>query len=384
MKARRGNGESSIYQRKSDGRWCGAITIGVTSKGTPARKVVYGKTRKEVAAKLAELERLRDTGQTLDGLRVTVGAWLARWIAETATPRVRPATRISYQRYCGWYIVPHLGRITLAKLKIEDVQRMQATLLASGLAPRTVTRARTILNMALKEAVRRGLVARNVAGLTDGPHLEAFEHVVMLPDQARALLRAAQGTPLAALLHLALLLGLRKGELTALRWQDVDFIRDELRVARTMTYADQGGQFGEPKTKAGRRVLPLSEGLIRLLEDQWKADRARQVAAGPAWQDLDLVFPHTDGRPWPRSSLDAAFKRLLRDAGLPAMRFHDLRHACATLLADEGVPPRTAMEILGHSSVAVTLGIYTRALQGAKRDAIGALDRLLLDVPEEP
>lgn len=382
MSKRRGNNDGSVYQRKSDQRWVVSITTGHTAQGKPKRTVVYCATRREATKKLAELQHAREAGLSTDGTRISVARHLDDWLTSTVALRVRASTLYSYRNYVRWYLLPHLGSIMLAKLRQEDVQAAWGRLLAEGRAPRTVVRARAILVMALTDAVERGLVMRNVAALTSGPRLERHEHITLVPTQARALLAAAADTPYEALIHLALLLGLRRGELQALRWQDVDLQRDELHVVRTITRAPGAPIYAEPKTRAGRRIIPLSPLLGDLLTRQWQRVVDLRRAAAVAWHDEDLVFPSADGTPMPATTLHCAFKHLLKVAALPDIRLHDLRHACASLLADEGVAPRTAMEILGHSNIAVTLEVYTRALDTSKREAIDAMDRLLIGRPE--
>lgn len=378
MSKKRGNNEGSIYYRKSDKRWCGSITIGRNDNGKARRRVVYGTTRRDVSEKLTEIQRAASNGLSIDGTRVSVAQHLEQWLTATVAPRVRPSTLYSYRNYVAWYLVPDLGTIKVATLKKEDVQKTVNRLLTAGRSPRTVARARVILVMALDDAVEAGLVARNVAALTSGPRIETFEHVTLTPDQARTLLTVAGETAFGTLIHLALLLGLRRGELQALRWQDIDFTRDELRVARTATLAPGAPRTGEPKTKAGRRTIPFSPAISDLLMRQWHRVVELRRAADVAWQDEDLVFPTAHGTMLSEMTIHHDFKDLLVDAGLPNVRFHDLRHACASLLADQGVAPRTAMEILGHSNIRVTLEVYTRALETSKREAIGALDKLLI------
>jgi integrase len=268
--SKRGNDEGSIYQRKSDQRWVASVTTGRTPKGKPQRLVAYGATKREASRKLAAMQQARAAGLSADGTRISVARHLETWLTSTVARRVRPSTLYSYRNYAHWYLVPHIGRIMLARLRKEDVQAALNRLSDAGRTPRTVARARTILAMALADAAERGLVSRNVAALTSAPRVERFEHVTLTPSQARALLATATGTPYETLLHLALLLGLRRGEIQALRWRDIDLQRDELRVARTLTKAPGAARYGEPKTRAGRRTIPLSPMLSDLLTQQWQ------------------------------------------------------------------------------------------------------------------
>jgi len=381
MSGRRGHGEGSIYYRQDRECWCAMVDLGYQD-GKRKRKSIFGKTRKEVAEKLKVVLRDQQQGLLVAAERQTVEQFLTRWLAEVVEGKTRPRTHQSYKDIARLHIIPTLGKLQLSKVTPEDVQRLMNRKLAAGLSPRSVQYIRAVLRMALAQALKWGSVARNVATLVDPPKAESAPVTVLSPDQARTFLNAARGDRYEALYRVAVSLGLRRGEVLGLRWQHVDLERGVLRVAASLQkLPGKAPTLVAPKTKNSRRALPLPAALISALQ----AHRARQVeeqrCAGTRWQEYGLVFPTSIGTPINPPNLVRAFHALLERAELPHMRFHDLRHSCATLLAEQHVPERIAMEILGHSDIRVTQNIYTHVFDHAKRQASDAMDRLFGDGP---
>lgn len=373
-KRRRGQGEGSIYLR-ADGRWCGLLNLGYVN-GKRRRKVIYGRTRKEVVEKLTALLREQQQGFPITTERQTVAQFLTRWLEDTVRPKLRPASFRAYEQVARNHLIPALGRYQLTKLTPQHVQTMLRAKEAE-LSATSVQQLRAVLRAALRQAEKWSLVARNVATLVDVPAAVPYAGRVLSIDEARRLLVAARGDPLEALYHVALTLGLRRGEALGLRWQDIDLDGRTLQVAAALQRVNHVLTLVEPKTKQSRRTLPLTPALITVL----RAHRTRQLEArllaGVRWEDYDLVFPTRNGRPMEPSWLVVRFKELLRRADLPPMRFHDLRHSCASFLSAQGVPVRVAMDILGHTNIATTQNIYTHVFDEAKREAADAIERLL-------
>jgi integrase len=220
-------------------------------------------------------------------------------------------------------------------------------------------------------------VQRNVAMIVDAPPVEQYQATVLTPEQAQQLLHAVRGHRLEALYLVELSLGLRKGELLGLRWHDVDLKAGTLHITHQLQVIENKPVLVAPKTKRSRRTIPLSASLVAALRQHHARQLRERMALGTAWHDHDLVFASEVGTAILPSNFTRSFHRLLKRAGMERMRVHDLRHSCATFLALQGVEPRTAMEILGHSTITITLQLYTHALEQAKRMAVTKMDTLL-------
>lgn len=378
MGNRRGHGEGSIYQRESDRKWCTSVDLG-RMEGKRRRKVIYGRTRKEVAEKLKVVLREQQQGLPVIVERQTVGQFLERWLEDVARPRLRPKTYHSYAQLVRLHLAPTLGHHQLSKLAPQQVQAMMNAKLASGLSPRTVQYLRAILRRAIGQALKWGLVSRNVVLLTDPPRVTRPEIATLTPTQARAFLDAVKGERLESLYAVALALGLRQGEALGLRWQDIDFDGGVLHVRVALQRVrGEPARLVEPKTRQSRRSLPMPAIIVAQLRAHHDRQRMERVTAGSAWQGehWDLVFCTATGTPLDARHVVFYFKRQLRRAGLPDIRFHDLRHSCASLLLAQNVHPRVVMEILGHSTIALTMNTYSHVLPEAQRQAATLMDDL--------
>jgi integrase len=370
--ARRGQGEGSIF-RRSDGRWTGQITL----EGG-LRKTFYGKTRQEVATKLSAALRQIDQGLPLVAERQTVEQFLASWLETRRAELVVESWR-RYEQCARLHITPHVGKIKLARLTAQHVQHVYAACLAEGLSTTTTRHVHAVLHRALESAVRLGLVARNVADMVDAPRKRRVEIHPLTREEARQLLRVAAGDRLEALYTLALATGMRQGELLALRWRDLDLLDGEhgrLSVVATLKRREGRAVWAQTKTKQSRRQISLAPPVVEALRQHRHRQRIERVAAGVAWQEwegLGLVFVDEIGMPLTDWHIRNRLWRLLREAAAPRVRFHDLRHTCATLLLSQGINPKIVSEMLGHSSVAITLDIYSHVLPDMQHDAATAL-----------
>lgn len=368
---KRGNGEGSIRQR-ADGRWEARVIL-----GDGRRKSVYGETRKDVAAKLLPVLKAAADNLPVPSERNTVGAFLTDWLENTAKPRVRASTFVGYEVAVRRHLMPQLGTLRLARLAPADLARCYAALGKAGLAPRTVRLCHAVLHKALADAARWDMVTRNVADLVDPPRAGRPETRVLSVADARRLLDAAAGDRLEALYVLALLTGLRAGELLGLRWTDLDLDRGELTVRQQVQRVAGAWLTSEPKTERGRRTLGLPSRAVEALRGRRVRQAEERLRAGAAWQESGLVFTTEIGTPIERGNiLRRSFRPLLERAGLPPMRFHDLRHTAATLLLADGENVKAVQERLGHAAASMTLDVYGHVMPGYQHAVAARLDRL--------
>jgi len=378
---KRGNGEGSIYPvRDKNGRVVGYRgSYWVYTADGPKRRYLSGKKREDVADKLAKALANRADGLVFDAGALTVGEYLDRWLKDVRDT-VRRSTYEGYEYAIGPHIKPALGRIKLKDLSPAHVRWFYHDRLDSGLAPATVHKLHVVLHKALKAAVADGLIPRNAAAGLKLPRITREEIDPLSPEEARCLLEAASGDRLEALYVLALNTGMRQGELLALKWDDVDLERGVLRVRRTLTHVDKAFVLGEPKTKKSRRTIRLTSGAVQALEEHLSRQLEEMERMGSLYQPGGLIFATEAGTIINPSNLrNRSFKPLLKRAGLRPIRFHDLRHTCATLLLGKDVNPKIVSEMLGHASVSITLDIYSHLLPDMQEKAAKALEEALAD-----
>jgi integrase len=380
MPRQRGNGEGSITRRK-DGLYMARYTI-QTATGSK-RKALYGKTRSEVAAKLSKALADREGGLTYDAGKQTVGEYLARWLSDSVRDTVRQRTYERYESIVRVHLVPSIGRIKLKTLTPAHVRGLYREKLDSGLAPRTVLHIHRALSKALKQAVVDGLIPRNAAASVKPPQPRREEIRPLNREQVRALFEAAdfsEGNPgdrLKALCIVAVTAGLRRGELQGLKWEDIDLEAGMLQVRRTLSEPRGGYKFEAPKSGKGRNIRLTRKATAALREHRKRQLEERLRLAG-LWEDHGLVFPSSAGTPISGGNLNRAFKALLKRASLPqTIRFHDLRHTCATLLLRQGVNPKFVQKLLGHGDVSLTLNVYSHVLPDMGDTVAGAMDDAL-------
>jgi integrase len=377
--ARNGNGEGSIYEHKKNGKkvgYRGAYTV-YAAKG-PKRRYVTGKTRENVRAKFTKAMADRDGGLVFDAGSLTVEEYLIRWLEDSVRGTVRQSTYEVYGHMVHPHIVPALGRLKLKNLTPAHVRSFYRQRLDAGLAPATVHKMHVVLHKALDQAVSDGLIPRNIVKGVKVLQTRKKEIQPLKPEQVKALLDAARGDRLEALYVLALNTGLRQGELLALKWEDVELEDTILRVRHTLTRAGGKVALGPPKTNKSRRSVRLTSGAVEALRAHLSRQLEEMEQMGSLYQPGGLVFANeTGGIINPSNLRNRSFSRLLKRAGLPGIRFHDLRHTCATLLLSRNINPKIVSEMLGHSSVSITLDIYSHVLPNMQESAVRALDDAL-------
>ncbi len=366
---RRGRGEGAIYHR-NDGQWCASITVGYDENGKRRRRTVYGTTKKAVQDRLVELQSNTFAGALLEPSTVTVAEASKHWLETVARRKVRPKTYQLYESLIRLHINPRIGGIRLNKLTAIQLQGLYADMERDRCSPRMQQLVHARVFSILKQAARWRLIQHNIALDVDRPTAPTKRFEVLNPEQAWRFLVAAREDRLHALYVLALLTGLRQGELFGLQVDDVDLASGTLFIRHQLQELAGKLDLTEPKTAAGRRRITLPKMAVEALAAH--LERMREEGWTGPW-----VFCDTKGGPLRKSNVRRkSFYPLLDKAGVPQIRFHDLRHSAATLLLREDVHPKVVQEMLGHSRIGITLDTYSHAVPSMQRDAAAKLDHL--------
>jgi integrase len=371
--SKRSNGEGTLRLR-SDKRWEARYTT--RDGGRWRQRSLFASTKEGAARRLREALASRDRGLPVTPARETLGTYLDAWL-KGAQATLRPGTFAGYRQIVCEHLAPRLGYVALARLQPHDIARTYQELLESGRAPKTVRNIHGVLHRALEQALRWRLVPVNVADLVDPPRVTRREMQALDNDEVRRVLDAAHGDDLEALWVLALTAGLRQGELLALRWPDVALDDGTLRVVASLTrITGQGTRLVEPKTPRSRRQVALSGRAVDVLRQHRQRQRESALASGQAYDRQGHVFAREDGRPLAVVTTWKRWRRLLERAQVRPVRFHDARHTAATTLLSRGVHPKLVSEMLGHSTTALTLDVYSHVTPLMHREAARVMDEL--------
>ncbi len=407
---KKANGEGTIYQR-IDGRWCGAGYV-TAADGTSRRVYVYGTTRKEAADKLAA--KLADSTRGLAVVAtdptVTVGEYLTAWLTGLARPRLRATTYATYEGLVHRFLIPGLGARRLGALTVSDVRefldrtasacqccvhgwdarrdpdhkvkKRRPRCCAIGaccrktIKPATVRYIRAVLSTALADGVREDLLGRNVASAVRLPAPKSNFQPFTASVARRYLLAAAYHRQ-SALFEMALRTGLRRGELLGLQWPDIDLDAGHLHVRRTLARTKGGPTFQPVKTDTSARRIVLPRECVASLKRHRQRQDIDRREAGDGWKDMDLVFANATGGPMDAATVHRNHQVLCELAGVRYIRFHDLRHTCATLLLEQGVDLVTIKDLLGHAQIHTTADIYAHVRLRMQREAIESISEAL-------
>lgn len=392
MAGKRGNGEGSIFQ-DNNGRWRGVITVGINANGTQKKKIFYGKTRKEVSEKVNQALSDIKNHNCIESSKMLLSEWLSHWLSTYALHDLRQSTYISYETYIRGHILPLLGNIPLSKLEPSRIQEFYNFKLQKGrldgkggLDPKTIKNLHNMLHKALEQAVQLNLIPRNPCNATTLPKKRKKEVRILTIQEQRQLQEAVKGERLGIGIILDLYTGLRLGELLGLTWENVDLKRGRLSVRQTVNRLksfDSNSNYstriyiGEPKTEKSKRVIPLLDEIIKMLEEHQKRQQIERQNSMGIYQDSGFVLCNEIGEPLDPKTYQDFFKRMLKKAGLRDINFHALRHTFATRSLEKGIPAKTVSELLGHSSITITLDLYTHVTDELKTEAIEKLKDLL-------
>ena len=362
--------------------WLVRIYLGrdETGKRIYLNKTIHG-PRKAAQAWLNQRLTERDAGIAVKPAQQTLNEYLDRWLETAVKPKVRPKTWMGYRSLLHNHIRPALGARPLARIKPLEVQQAFQDMIDRGLSARTIEYTRMVLRQAFKQAIQWRLLTFNPCDGVQIPRRQRREMQALSPEQARRFLVVARGTRYGMLFELAITTGLRPSEYLALKWEDIDFERGTLSVVRSLDAMPGGGyRLEETKTRNSRRVVKLLPGVLRALLEHRQAQQRLREEAGERWNEQGFVFTNAEGGPLDGHNLSSRhLRRILKEAGLPQIRLYDLRHTAATLALSAGVPVKVVSEMLGHSSVALTLDVYSHVLPHMQEDAARRMAALMED-----
>jgi len=339
-------------------------------------------TKKEAEKRLAELLHQIDTGTFMKPGKTTLTEYLERWLKDYVWPNLAPRTAEGYESIIRRHLMPKLGNIHLTQLKPEHLQRYYSDRLShgrwdgkGGLSPRSVRHHHMALHSALQHAVKWGLIQRNPADAVSPPKAQKPEIQTWDEYEIRRFLDATKDSTYYPIFYLALFTGLRRSELLALRWQDVDSFYCQLYVSRSMHHLKTGEiVFRQPKSAKGNRTVALSPSTLEMLREYRQKQEAEAVLLGKSVTENDLLFCHLDGSPLLPGTISHAWDKAIRRAGLRVIRLHDARHTHASYMLKQGIHPKVVQERLGHSSIQVTLDTYSHVAPGIQEKAAARLD----------
>ncbi len=369
-------GDGSLHLRK-DGRWEGRYVVGYDEKGHPKTKNVLARTKGECAAKLKALkESLKGTEPKRPKGDMTFGAWLDHWYQRDCKPAIKPKTQADYENRIYQHIIPELGHIPLTQLTPSDFQQFYHRLkqggrllrveqYGPGLSDRMVKSCHVTCRMALDKAVADRLLLKNPAATCKAPATHPREMSVLTGEEIQRLLIQAKEDGCYELLLLELSTGLRRGEILALQWDDLDFRTGALRVERQVQRIKGELVISQPKTRTSNRSVILPGPILRVLERCRKSGTSRWMFPSPKKEDSPLDTAAV------RITLTAVLKR----AGCKHVRFHDLRHTFATNALEHGMDIKTLSAIIGHVSSATTLNVYAHVTDEMRQKAADRIDR---------
>jgi integrase len=361
-------------------RWQAAVELGRDGNGK--RPQIFRDMPKEKNTK-AEAKRVGrlllnelEAGTFVAPSDLTVAEHLESWLADVVCHQVGARTRDRYEGIVRTHLIPRLGGVKLSALRPDQVQRCYAEMLDAGLAPPSVRKAHVVMHSALRHAVRMRLIARNPSDDLMLPKVRRPEIKALTDEQVGAMLTAAQGSRVAVPLLVLVSLGVRRGELLALQWADVDLEARTVSARRTLEESSAGVHLKQPKTARSSRTIALPASTVAALRTHHAAQQRARLAGDKAFNKLDLVFPGRDGEPWKPSAFASNCRTVFKKAGLTC-RLHDLRHTQATMLLRQGVHPKVVQERLGHANVSITLDIYSHCTANMQQEAAAKIDEAL-------
>jgi len=353
----------------------------VTGKRKQQWITVIG-TKKNAEKKLSELLSQIDTGSFIKPSKTTLADYLDRWLTDYVYPNLAPRTAEGYACIVRQHLIPKLGNKSLTQLRPEHLQKYYAEMLESGrhdktggLTAQTVRHHHTALHKALQTAVEWGLLNRNVADAVKPPKAQKQEMQIWNEGEITTFLETAKTTQYYALFYFALFTGMRRSEILALRWKDVDLSLGQVNVSRSLhQLRDLSYVYQAPKTAKGSRTVALTPSTIKVLKEHREKQWLDYAMMGRQTSDEDIVFANLDGKPLRPNTITHAWTNTANRANVKPIRFHDARHTHASLMLKQGIHPKIVQERLGHASISVTLDTYSHVAPGMQQAAAASFD----------
>jgi integrase len=376
-----------IIKRKGSENYTIVLQLGL-DPSTGKRKqqwITAGPSKREAEKQMAELIHQMDTGIFVKPNKNAFSKYLEEWLERYVRPNLSPRTAEGYESIVRCHLVPALGSIPLVQLKPEHLQRYYSEKLSTGrhdgkgvLSQTTVSHHHTCLHRALKMALRWGLISRNPADAVIPPRPQRSEMHTMTEDDINIFLEAAKKTPYYLLFYLALFTGMRRSELLALRWCDVDLLLCQAYINRSLHHLRTGEiVFRNPKTAKARRMVSLPPSAAFLLQEHKDKQQAQRAVLEISLKDDDLIFSNHEGNPLLPDTISHAWTKLVKRTGLKGIRLHDARHTHASLLLKQNVHPKIVQERLGHATISTTLDLYSHVSPGLQEAAAIGFDKLI-------
>ncbi|GMA59690.1 site-specific integrase [Alicyclobacillus fastidiosus] len=361
------------HVRKRGKKWAIVVFIGIDDAGKRKYKWFSGyETKKEAERDLPK--KLQEVGDIGFGVAddEALESFINRWLEDKAT-QVRPNTMRSYRWPVNSYIIPKLGNLKLSKITPRHLQNLYTSMRTGekSVSNRTIQLTHVILHDALDRAVKWGILSRNVAEAVEPPKVERRHTTIWTLDQALNFLQINRPHEDRCWIgfYIAIMTGMRQGEILALKWSDIDFDRGFIRIQRTLSWVNGIPIFQDPKTEKSRRSVAMFEDLGKTLTNHRRKQIAEKLQMGLAYEDNDLVIARIDGRPMHQRTFADAWYRSLKRTDLPHIRFHDLRHTHASILLEQDVHLKVVSERLGHSTISITADLYSHVLPGLQKRA---------------
>jgi len=376
MARKRANDEGTVNKLPS-GHWRAQITLN-------GRRLSHTfSTQRDCQEWIRKIRGQIDDGLTFAITKITLVDFLKGWLIDTRAA-LQQSTWIKNEQICRSYINPYLGQVKIRELRPEHIQVVYRSLLDQKVGTYTVIKVHTVLHSALQQATRTGMINRNPASYVKPPREPANEMAILNESQVSQLLVAANGHRWEALYHLAIVTGMRQMEILGLKWTDLDWLHQTLKVERQLVRSTRNGvEFSSPKTRYGKRSIALGGKTIEVLRAHYNRQQVERLAAGSNWVENGLIFSNSSGGPIDHSNLVRNFKQLLRDAGLPASRFHDLRHTAASLMLNANIPVIVVSRRLGHARASITLDVYGHLIPSMQSEAAELIDQMVTPVAVE-